>query len=875
MVKHPGPAIDAERTPQGPAAISARQAFAARDWSKTPLGPVEQWSAVLRSHVDTLMANPSPMMLTWGEDLIQIYNDSYVDMLADKHPAAMGSPLRESWKETWEAIAPPMFDVLHHGMTRQFDDERYLLLRHGFLEETFFSFSISPVEETPGRIAGVLYTTRETTRSVYTRRRLSVLTALGKRSAGALTLEQVCTACREVFEAWRDELPAVICFLRGQRAERFEVFAVNGVDPSLLAEASLLDPLHAQSGTSLLEAVQTSGQATRVDGLAFLGLASPHLFPGASSMQGVLYPLRAQPDRPPIGVVFFALHPHRLFDEDYEDFLSLVSSHITVSIERARIYEAEARARLQTHQTLARLEANFEFLANALPLQVWTASADGRIDYVNEKIVEYFGRSVEEFLNWNWTSAIHPDHLSETLERWQQALRTGTLFEMHHRLQRHDGTWRWHIARALPQRDVQGNIIRWFGTTTDIEDLRRTQEALREAERLVALRSSLLANMSHEIRTPLTSMVAEASMLADQLPPMAREAAERIAQAGLKLSETLNSVLLLAQIEAGAIAPDVRTIDVGKEVSASVDALRHLATARGLDIEVDTHAAPTRARLDPSFLDRIVINLVGNAIKFTERGKIFIRVARDEQDIVLTVIDTGIGIDPVFIPEMFDEFKQESTGLARSHEGTGLGLAITRRLIEAMHGSISVESRKGKGATFTVRLPIVQGSDQAAGRPPERVPSVRLPRRQALPTPVRGAETSSNDSNPLPHLLVIEDNDEIRALIERLLRKLAHIDAFADAESAIEQAASRTYNLVLMDISLPRMSGVEALEQLRRLPAYRSIPVIALTGHAIPGDRERFLDLGFDQYLAKPFSPGALRDIVLSVATTDGTASSS
>ncbi|MEM1054613.1 MAG: ATP-binding protein [Bacteroidota bacterium] len=229
--------------------------------------------------------------------------------------------------------------------------------------------------------------------------------------------------------------------------------------------------------------------------------------------------------------------------------------------------------------------------------------------------------------------------------------------------------------------------------------------ARRDAEEVARLKSAFLANMSHEIRTPLTAIIGYAELLGEEVAGEPRELAQIIEKGGMRLLDTLNSILDLARLDSGTEALYPRPLDLAQHVRQSVGLLRSLAETKNLSLHVQIAEDPLPVVIDAGALDRVVTNLVGNAIKFTEVGGVTVSLGLDGSEVILRVADTGIGIDEAFVPELFSEFRQESEGDARRHEGSGLGLAITHRLVTLMGGSIAVESRKGVGSTFSIWFP--------------------------------------------------------------------------------------------------------------------------------------------------------------------------
>jgi len=256
--------------------------------------------------------------------------------------------------------------------------------------------------------------------------------------------------------------------------------------------------------------------------------------------------------------------------------------------------------------------------------------------------------------------------------------------------------------------DDQGHD-RLVGTLLDVTEQVQREEALRsakeEAEQMARLKDAFLANMSHEIRTPLTAIIGYAQILEDELEGEEQELLQGIGQGGRRLLQTLNSVLDFARLEAGELSVDRTEVDVQYEIQQVVQDLRGQAQEKGLALEVHAPDEPLVALGDAGAVGRVLTNLISNAIKFTPEGFVSVYAQASGPEISIRVKDTGVGISEAFLPKLFEEFEQESSGLARKHEGSGIGLTITRRLVDLMKGRITVESEKGKGTTFTVALP--------------------------------------------------------------------------------------------------------------------------------------------------------------------------
>lgn len=383
-------------------------------------------------------------------------------------------------------------------------------------------------------------------------------------------------------------------------------------------------------------------------------------------------------------------------------------------------------------------------------------------------------------------------------------------------------------------------------------------EARKKAEQMNRLKSSLLANMSHEIHTPLTSLLAQANLLAAEIPDKYRDAIERIERGARRLADTFGSVLALAQLEGSALGIERESFDLVREVQAVLQEHEKAAHRKNLTLRIKSDHKEIPIYTDPLYIDRVLNSLVDNAIKFTEQGEVLIELTTSGPQVEIIVRDTGIGIHPEFLPQLFDEFRQESTGLSRMHEGSGLGLAITKRMVEALGGTINVTSEPGVGSSFRVRLLTQPVENRSLQKSRRRM----LAQQEAVSRRILNNGNGNGQSKRTNRVLLVEDNEDIRPLLEQLLKKVGEVDAFSNAEAALECAARTNYDIVLMDISLPKMSGLEAMLKLRSMHEYDNVAVIAMTGHAIPGDRERFLQAGFDAYIAKPFAPSELVSMV-------------
>jgi PAS domain S-box-containing protein len=416
--------------------------------------------------------------------------------------------------------------------------------------------------------------------------------------------------------------------------------------------------------------------------------------------------------------------------------------------------------------------------------------------------------------------------------------------------------------------EVQGLVI----VAKDITEQKRREKELidakDEAERMVQLRDAFLANMSHEIRTPLTGILGSAQVLAEVVQGDHRNLAKIIEDAGNRLLDTINSVLEMARIEAGEVQPEMEILDFAEEAEAVANVLRPVAAKKGLSLRVyPPTGGRVAAQLDRSCLNRILNNLVGNAIKFTRDGAVSIEISSDGDDAFITVRDSGIGIAKEFLPFLFDDFKQESTGLRRSHEGSGLGLAITKKLIDMMGGDVTVDSVKGLGSAFTVRFDRVPLEEAEAAYRPGATPAASAEGDESWDEILTGIHPTFHapppaGQRPYRDLLLIEDNQQ-NAYMAKFMLEGYSADVATTPEESIELVRRHQYGVLLVDINLGTdLSGIDLLKQIRDIEGYAETAAVAVTAYALPGDRERFLNEGFDDYVSKPYRKETLREAV-------------
>ncbi|MDB9377188.1 PAS domain-containing sensor histidine kinase, partial [Nodularia sphaerocarpa] len=376
--------------------------------------------------------------------------------------------------------------------------------------------------------------------------------------------------------------------------------------------------------------------------------------------------------------------------------------------------------RKQAETALRESEERYRYLSNAIPQLVWICNIQGEYEYVNQRWCDFTGQKIEEAMGVGWTKVIHPDDIQLAIDSWTNALQTGEAYEQEMRYRQFDGSYRWHLARGVPIKNEQGGIIRWFGTSTDIDHrkqleaerdqlLQREQAARGAAEKANQTKDEFVAMVSHDLRSPLNAILGWAKLLrtrqldADTVTN-ALETIERNAQSQAKLLEDL---LNMSRILRGQLQLEIRPVNLVSIVKASVETAYPSAHAKGIHLAsiIDESIPPIVG--DSNRLLQVLGNLLSNAIKFTpSEGRVEVQLAKsDDSQILIEVSDTGLGIKPEFLPHVFDRYRQADC--TSTHSGLGLGLAIARHLVQLHGGTIQAHSQgEGLGSTFTIKLPL-------------------------------------------------------------------------------------------------------------------------------------------------------------------------
>jgi signal transduction histidine kinase len=718
------------------------------DWAATPLGPLAAWPQSLRTAVSLILNARHPMWIGWGPDATFLYNDAYIDVLgAAKHPWALGRPAAEVWSEIWD-VCGPLADKVFMRAESTFVDAVQLFMRRGdFLEETWYSFSYSPIVDESGRVGGLFCPSSDLSASTLNARRLATLSRL---SADALRQQTVPAAAAIAIATLADnpaDLPFALLYLVDDAAA---VDAAGSAPLARLAHGAGLPPGVAPASIALaVDAADADAAGIRFGVAQAVALGQPVPVPldgidgippglaGQRVAQALALPLAAPGQGRALGVLVLGVSPVRRLDADYRSFFDMVAAQVAAALQNA-------------------------------------------------------GASEEQ---------------------------------------------------------------------------RRRADMLAELDRA---KTDFFSNVSHEFRTPLTLMLGpiEDGMLdsAQPLPAAQRARFELVRRNALRLEKLVNTLLDFSRVQAGRMEADVVAVDLAALTADLASGFRSVVESAGLAFTVRCAPLWPPARVDVAMWEKIVLNLVSNAFKFTFEGGITVTLEQHGMQARLVVADTGIGIEATHRDKVFERFQRVAGARSRSYEGSGIGLALVRDLVELQGGSIGLESVPGQGTAFTVTLPLAQ--DARAAAPAPAAPNARMlasftgEAGRWLPhgSLADADPAAATDAVPLPsaavaraRVLVADDNADMRDYLARLLGQHWEVLLAATGIEALETARRRRPDVIVSDVMMPELDGLGLIARLRADPELAETPLLLLSARAGEEARIEGIEAGADDYLVKPF----------------------
>lgn len=798
------------------------------DHKRSPLGPPADWPAALKAVVGFMLPSKAEIVLFWGQDYLALYNDAYAPTIGSKHPGALGRPARENWSELWDDLEPLLKQVRETGETYTAKDRPFVLSRGAGVEQVYFDISYQAVRDEAGDVAGVLCIVAETTRRVTAERRLQFLVELSDRTRAIGDPETV---------------KGVVAALIGERlgADRagyaeiaddgrsFSVardWTAPGV-PSLAGRHDLL-----AFGETIAEDLR-AGRVIRIEDVA-ADPASSAAFGAIGVAANVAAPLMK--DGRCVAVLYVhAMTPRRWSDDE----VALVAEAAE------RTWSAVARARAD--RAAVENERRFEAIANSIDQMIWSTRPDGFHDYYNDRWYEFTGVPYGSTDGEEWNGMFHPDDRERAWTVWRRSLETGEPYHIEYRLRHRTGAYRWVIGRAQCARDASGEIVRWYGTCTDVNDLKRAEaalrelnetletrvaegvaereqmaEALRQAQKMEAL-GQLTGGVAHDFNNLLQVVVGNLEILQRNLPEDAARLRRSAANAliGANRAATLTQ-RLLAFSRRQPLAPQPVM------ANALVTGMAELLTRTlGETIEFETvqGAGLWRVEADPNQLENAILNLAVNARDaMPEGGKLTIETSNAHIDhayaaehaevkvgqyVVISVSDTGLGMARETVERAFEPFfTTKEVG-----KGTGLGLSMVYGFVKQSGGHLKLYSEPGEGTTVKIYLPRLMGEGhEETATAADLVP-----------------DGSSSET-----ILVTEDDDDVRMYSVDALRELGYrvLEAH-DAASALRLLERQEGRVDLLFTDVVLAGGVNGQELAARARALRpGLKVLFTTGYA-------------------------------------------
>lgn len=706
----------------------------AYDWSKTSLGPPESWPKSLKTCVRIILTSRQPMFVWWGKELINIYNDAYQSILGGKHPDALGQPAYIVWRELWDQISPRVNNALHKNEGTY--DEALLLImeRNGYPEETYYTFSYSPVPGDDGNPEGIICANTDDTDRIIGERQLRTLKDLGKSYIHSKSDKDVYLSTIQVLRENPQDFPFAMLYKADEQISDFTLMETTGPVNKDIAPANF--NIDQKPWPWFIR------RAIKADSIEIIKDLSSGALPSGiwpiSPFQSIILPIVTKGQAGVFGILVVGVNPYRLLDEKYTGFFELVADQIASGIINVQAYEEEQK-------------------------------------------------------------------------------RVAALME---------------IDRA---------------------------------------KTVFFNNVSHEFRTPLTLMLGPLEEMVrhnSSLPAPIRENINFTYRNAQRLLKLVNSLLEFSRIEAGRVQASFKPVDLASLTADLASGFRSTIEKAGLKYEVNCSNLSSQVYVDAEMWEKIVLNVLSNAFKYTLEGEIKLTLSQTDSNAVMVVEDTGVGIPKAELPKMFQRFHRVPNTVGRTHEGTGIGLSFIHELVKMHHGEISVESIEGEGSKFTVmvplgktHLPASQVSDQYDDAKVSSLAHIFVDEASSLLTGNEGDEfmrerepikEGLKDSNT--HILVVDDNADMRTYLQRLIEPHYSVTLAKNGREALDIIRKNQPHLLVSDVMMPVMSGKELVQAIRKDPNTARLPVILLSARAGEEARIDGFEAGADDYMVKPFS---------------------
>jgi PAS domain S-box-containing protein len=804
----------------------ARRLLRERDWSTSQLGSPDSWPPELATAVSMAVSSTFPMFVAWGGGLTFLYNDAYIPVLGDKHPAAFGAPFHQVWWEIWSELGP-IADRALSNKSAYFEDLPLLMKRKGYPEQTWFTFSYSPLHDGQGRVQGLYCTCIETTGRVQAERRaafeLAVADALRPLASAEDVIRVASTLLGEelgaervmvgdvdgergIFSVARDWHRRGLATLAGS------TFAIDAFGPEVAAAGC------AGEVVAITDVRKDARSAAFHEAYAGLGVAATLLVPLVKSGRLLAF----------LGIGYH--RPHYWSEGEIALARSMAERlWTTLDLVRAHAALREERDRSQTI---------FDTIAEGVAL----VDRDWTVLQMNVEGLRLSQRTAAQAIgrhHWDvWPEAVD----TETYRMYQRVMgeRVAGRAAYCHVLP--DGSEAWSEVRAYPTRD--GGLVSFF---LDITERKLAEDRLRAADQR---KDEFLAMLAHELRNPLAPISAAAELLKIGRLDEARvrQSSAIIGRQVRHMTSLVDDLLDVSRVTRGLVTLARAPVAARTIVDEAIEQVRPMFEARRQQLRVDVAQPEATVLGDKARLVQVLANLLGNASKYTPEGRhIAVSSSAGAGRLLLGVRDEGIGMEPGLTAHVFDLFTQAQRSSDCSQGGLGLGLALVKNLVELHGGAVRCASPGlGQGSSFDVELPLMQ-------------------------VPAAPAQSAQPATEPAPagalRLLVVDDNVDAASTLGMLLEACGYEVAVEnDSRRALARALEERPDAALLDIGLPDMDGNELARRLRADPRTRATVLVAVTGYGQEQDRRTALEAGFDHHLVKPVDMDKLAAVLAGVA---------
>jgi PAS domain S-box-containing protein len=699
------------------------------DWSKTPLGDVDNWPQSLKSAFSICLNSNFPIAIYWGKQLTLLYNDAWSPIPGNKHPWSLGKSAKEVWPEIWDALEP-QFQMAFGGVPGGSKNALLPMERHGYTEECYFDFTFTPIYGEGGNVEGVFNAVIETTNTILNERQLETLRALSNLESQSKSVNDILFAASRALEKNNKDFPFGIIYRIDQENKIAFPLSYSGVDAQQKVFPDEIDLQKITPNTANF----LNAYVTKKITVSENNNRRKNLPTGGWDKQATHFihiPIVSQQSNFPIAIFSAALNPFRKFDATYQQFAQLISDQISTE--------------------------------------------------VNNVLV--------------------------------------------------------------------------------LEEQKRRAEALAEIDKA---KTAFFTNISHEFRTPLTLMLGTLEELLDRKASITNtenELIEMTYRNSLRLLQLVNNLLDFSRIESGRARARFQLVDIAEYTAGLAANFRSVIENAGLFFHINTSRIIQPVYVDREMWEKIVLNLLSNAFKYTLEGGITIDLDTRNNNLELKIIDTGVGIPAAELPKMFERFHRVQNVLGRTYEGSGIGLSLVNELVKLHGGKIDVSSQENKGSVFTVCIPL--GRDHL---PVEQIVSDSYDASKSLSeafieeanallsSPVVNEAKNEHAKIKVNTILIVDDNADMRNHITKLLESDYNVLTAVNGRDALTKIEEHHPSLIVSDVMMPVMDGFQLVKSLKENPTTQIIPIILLSARAGEDAKIEGYETGADDYLVKPFS---------------------